>query len=165
MTLITNKKPKLQLLLLSLLVIGSIALSGSMTVKPVSQDSTALKDKLINLEKQSWEAWKDHDAKFYQDFLSDDHVEIGPDGISTKADVVKLVGSGRCKVTSYSIDGFQCKMLDVNTALLTYHARQQTSCGTFLVPSQAMVSSIYVKHGDKWLNAVYQQSWPAAVSK
>jgi hypothetical protein len=33
-----------------------------------------LKETLINLEKQSWEAWKRRDGKFFQDFLSDDHV-------------------------------------------------------------------------------------------
>ena len=46
-------------------------------------DENAIKENLIKLEKQSWEAWKNRDGKFYQDFLSDDHQEIGAGGVST----------------------------------------------------------------------------------
>jgi len=40
----------------------------------VERDNTAVKETLVNLEKQSWEAWKKRDGKFFQQFLADDHV-------------------------------------------------------------------------------------------
>jgi hypothetical protein len=117
-----------------------------------------VKDALITLEKQSWEAWKNRDGKFFEEFLSDDHVEMGPGGVSNKATVVRGVASPMCVVKSYSVDRFELTLFDENTALLTYHAAQDTTCGGAVVPSPACASSLYKKKGGRWLNALYQQS-------
>ncbi len=124
----------------------------------ISSDNNALKDTLVILEKKSWLAWKDRDGKFFQEFLSDDHVELGFGGPADKATVVKFVGSPACVVNSYSVDRFQLTVFDANTALLTYHAAQDTTCGGTKVPSPVWVSSLYIKRGERWWNAAYQQT-------
>ena len=68
-------------------------------------------------------------ATFFEHFLSDDHVEVGTNGIATKAQVVAYVGSSMCTVKSYSVDHFHATRFDDNTALLTYRAAQETTCG------------------------------------
>ena len=120
-------------------------------------EQTALKEHLVNLERQSWEAWKNRDGKFFQDFLSDDHVEVGFGGVAGKADIVSFVGSPVCTVKSYELDHFELKMLDKNTALLTYREAQDAVCHK-PVPSPCWVSSLYMKRGERWLNVIYQQS-------
>jgi hypothetical protein len=124
---------------------------------PESSDFAVIKEQLIKLEKQSWEAWKNRDGKFFQDFLSDDHVEVGCGGVSNKAEIVAFVGSPVYTVKSYQLDQFELKMLDKNTALLTYREAQDTVCHN-PVPSPCWVSSLYMKHGDRWLNVFYQQT-------
>lgn len=121
-------------------------------------DNNALKETLVKLEKQSWEAWKTHDGKFFRDFLSDDHVEVGFGGVTNKATVVAGVASPICVVKSYAVDKFELTVYDANTALLTYHAEQETACNGHAVPSPVWVSSLYIKRGDRWLNALYQQT-------
>jgi hypothetical protein len=121
-------------------------------------DHNALKDHLIDLEKRSWEAWKNHDGKFFQDFLSDDHVEVGFSGLTNKATVVAGVASPICIVKSYAVDNFELTTFDGNTALLTYHAQQDTACNGNPVPSPVWVSSLYIKRGGRWRNALYQQT-------
>ncbi len=121
-------------------------------------NKNALKENLIKLEKQSWEAWRTHDGKFFQEFLSDDHVEVGFSGLTNKATVVAGVASPICVVKSYAVEKFELTMFDANTALLTYHAEQDTTCGGTRVPSPVWVSSLYVKRGDRWLNGLYQQT-------
>ena len=121
-------------------------------------DKNSLKESLIKLEKQSWEAWKKRDGKFFQNFLSDDHVEVGSGGLTTKSAVVAFVGSPVCVVKSYSVDRFELTMFDKDTALLTYHAEQDTTCGGRVVPSPVWVSSLYVRRGGRWLNTFYQQT-------
>jgi hypothetical protein len=118
----------------------------------------ALKETLVSLEKQSWEAWKKRDGKFFQEFLSDDHVEVGFNGLTNKARVVAGVASPVCVVKSYAVDRFELTMIDADAALLTYHAEQDTACGGNPVPSPVWVSSLYVKRGGHWLNAFYQQT-------
>jgi len=121
-------------------------------------DTSALKDELTNLEKQSWEAWKKRDGGFFQSFLSDDHVEVGFYGSTNKARVVKGVASPACVVNSYAVDNFQLTLFDANTALLTYHAAQDTICGGNPVPSPVWATSLYLKKDGKWLNAFYEQT-------
>jgi len=118
----------------------------------------ALKESLITLEKQSWQAWQKRDGKFFQGFLSDDHREIGDSGISGKSEIVEFVGSPVCVVKSYSVDNFSVTLFDSHTALLIYRARQDTTCNGNPIPSPAWVSSLYVKRGKHWLNAFYQQT-------
>ena len=117
----------------------------------------SLQDTLVALEHQAWVAWKARDGSFYQGFLSDDHVEVGSSGVVGKAAVVALVGSDACKVASYAIRDFKLTVFDANTAVLTYHAEQETLCGGQKAPSPAWVTSLYVKRKGRWLNALFQE--------
>ena len=121
-------------------------------------DKNDLKKTLVELEKQSWVAWKNHDSKFFEHFLSDDHVEVGFGGVTNKATVVAGVASPICSVKSYAVDKFELVKFDANTALLTYHAEQDTTCGGKAVPSPVWVSSLYVRRHGRWLNVSYQQT-------
>jgi hypothetical protein len=103
-------------------------------------------------------AWKQRDSKFFQEFLSDDHVEVGFTGPAAKAQVVASVGSPICVVKNYSVDKFKLVAFDANTAVLTYYAEQDTTCAGKVVPSPVWVSSLYVKRNNRWLNALYQQT-------
>jgi hypothetical protein len=118
----------------------------------------ALKKTLVSLEKQSWEAWQKRDGNFFEEFLSEDHIEVGFGGLTNKATVVAGVASPICMVRSYTVDKFELTILNTNTALLTYHAAQETSCGGSPVPSPVWVSSLYVRRGNRWRNALYQQT-------
>ena len=138
-------------------VTSVLLLVSGLTAKPESGDEATIKEQLIKLEKQSWEAWKNRDGKFFQGFLSDDHVEVGFNGLTNKSEVVAFVGSPVCTVKSYKLDHFEMKLLNKNTALLTYWEAQDTLCHN-PVPSPCWVSSLYIKRGDRWLNVLYQQT-------
>ena len=118
----------------------------------------SLEQTLESAERQSWVAWQKRDGGYFQHFLSDDHVEVGTTGLSSKADVVAFVGSPACVVTSYSVDHFRITRFDANTALLTYRAEQSTMCGKTQAPSPAWVSSLFVRRSGRWENALYQQT-------
>jgi hypothetical protein len=145
------------LALASLICLGATAfLSGADTWQ---QDGTL--QVLTDLEKQSWRAWKNHDDAFFQTFLSDDHTELLSRGPVDKAAVLRTVGSAICNVGDYSVDQFTVRMIDTNTAVMTYHAAQTTTCGGEPVPSPVWATSIYVRRDGKWLNVFYEQA-PAA---
>src|SRR5690348_8407754 len=132
-------------------------------VSPASGQRTSaaprtLADSLTQLEIRSWDAWKARDSSFYRSFLSDDHVELGWSGRSTKGEVLATVATPRCVVKSFSTDDMRVTQFDANTALLTYHGAQSTTCGGKPIPSPVWVSSLYVRRGGRWVNAVYQQT-------
>ena len=151
--------------ILSLLALCGAALFLSLAVpfpgRAAGEQPALLKEELVKLEKQSWEAWKNHDGKFFASFLSDDHVEVGFGGLTNKALVVAGVASGVCAVKNYALDQFELHVLGENAALLTYHEAQDTSCQGKVVPSPCWVSSLYMKRDGRWLNVLYQQT-PAA---
>lgn len=122
------------------------------------EGADALESSLVAMERQSWVAWKAHDAGFFERFLSDDHVEVGGAGPTGKADVVNVVGGGACTVDAYSVDHFAYRRLGPDTAVLTYRAEQTTHCGAATVPSPVWATSVYVRKAGRWRNAIYVHS-------
>jgi hypothetical protein len=140
-------------LFLAAAVVGVLSPTGAAAVAA----DAAVDETLIALEKQSWVGWQKHDGRFYEGFLSEDHVEMGFGGPSNKAEVIAGVKEG-CTVASYSVDHFKVTQFSDDSALVTYHAAQDTKCGGVQVPSPVWVSSLYVERGGRWVNALYQQS-------
>src|SRR6266581_2815236 len=84
--------------------------------------------------------------------------EVGVGGTTTKAQVVALVASPVCAVKSYSIDRLALTTFDANTALLIYHAAQDTTCKGIAVPSPVWATSLYIRRDGRWFNVLYQQT-------
>src|SRR5436305_10912653 len=113
-----------------------LAASASIRFRPFAAHAAdPVEDQLIAIEKASWVAWKAHDSKFYETFLSDDHLEIHGMGVGGKAGVVTLVASGACTVESYTVDHWEFRRLSADSALLNYRAEQKTTCAGVSVPS------------------------------
>ena len=139
----------------SWLMACAIGLFASPAFAADTADPAALKAELVQLETQSWVAWKGHDGPFFEHFLSDDHVEIQPGGRATKADVVAGVSGPVCSVKDYAISNFELTVFGPETALLTYRADQDTVCGKAKVPTPVWASSLFVKRDGRWVNALY----------
>jgi len=142
----------------ALLAVSALASVPGDTVGKDDRSIDALKAHLVGLEKQSWEAWKSRDGKFFASFLSEDHVEVGFFGPVDKAAVVAGVGSASCVVEHYSVDDFRLTVFDDDMAALTYHADQSTVCNGWQVPHPVWVSSVYAKRHGRWENVLYQQT-------
>ena len=116
-----------------------------------------LEARLTAMEKASWAAWQNMDVPFWEDFLSDDHVElnafVGPVG---KAAVIGGIAKKVCKVRTYKVDRFTFRRLDENTAILVYRADQDTSCGSVTVPTPSWATSIYQRRAGKWKNVLFE---------
>ncbi|MGZ5251033.1 MAG: nuclear transport factor 2 family protein [Caldimonas sp.] len=132
--------------------------AASATGPPGAAEAAALFDTLVAIERRSWRAWQGHDGAFFGETLADDHVDIGFSGPVDKRAVVAGVLSPACAVRSFEVEGFRLVAVDANTAVLVYRAKQDTTCGAFVVPSPTWVSSLYVKRDGRWQNLVFQQT-------
>jgi len=116
-----------------------------------------LEKQLMALERSSWAAWQKMDVSFWEDFLSEDHIElnafVGPVG---KAAVIGGIAKKACQVRSYKVDRFTFQRLDENTAILVYRADQDTSCGSVTVPTPNWATSIYQRRNGKWKNVLFE---------
>ena len=123
-----------------------------------SAQQPSARDTIIGLERQSWVAWQHHDGAFFQNFLSDDHVEVHNTGLATKAQIVPFVASGACTVASYSLGDMTFTQFNADSAVLTYRETQDTTCGGAKVISPAIVTSGYVFRDGRWQNSIYVQT-------
>jgi hypothetical protein len=117
-------------------------------------DDASIRD----LEFKSWVAWKAQDAAFFEQFLSDDHVEVHGYGVANKAAVVGAIRSAGCIVGSYSLGPLTLVHTSPDSVLVTYRAEQSTKCGSAAVPSPVWATSLYVKRAGRWFNVLYQQT-------
>ena len=140
------------------MALGALGCLMALAAAPAAHSpDQKLEARLTAMEKASWAAWQNMDVPFWEDFLSDDHVElnafVGPVG---KAAVIGGIAKKVCKVRNYKVDRFTFRRLDENTAILVYRADQDTSCGSVTVPTPSWATSIYQRRAGKWKNVLFE---------
>jgi len=55
------------------------------------------------MEKDLWEAWKNHDVEPFKKALAVQSVNVSAGGVGGTEQAIKDLGRGDCKVTSYSL--------------------------------------------------------------
>jgi hypothetical protein len=120
--------------------------------------NAATEQKLVDMEKSLWEAWKNHDSAPFQKLLSSDSVNVNPMGVTGTEQAVKDIGGSDCKVNSYSVDDPKATWVDKDAVLLTYKANQDAVCGGQKVPETVWASSLWVKKGNEWKAAFHQET-------
>ncbi len=127
----------------------------------VAQDGDVLKAQLVELEQAAWQAWKDGDAGFFENYMLDDARLILGDGSNlSKADLLEQLKAGSCEVAGYELTGFSLHRFGAATAALTYTASQDAVCNGQAVPPRLVVSSLYVLRDGSWQGALYQETVP-----
>lgn len=133
---------------------------GTAQASHKSKKGTLL-DALTKRETALWEAWKSQKTGPFNDALSADTVMVSDSGVAGKAESIKALASGDCKVESYSLSDFKVTMFTKDMALLTYKAEQHVTCGGTAAPVNIVASSMWIRRGGKWYAAFHQET-PAA---
>jgi enamine deaminase RidA (YjgF/YER057c/UK114 family) len=132
-------------------------------ISPVTFGQTKMSEnakveaQIIASEKAGWEAWKNKDAKWFQENIAEDLVQVTSDGVFTKADVIKDLPTA-CEVKSVSLADFKFVMLGKDVALLNYTATQDGVCGGKKLAPQVRATVNYVRRGGRWLEAMYMET-------
>jgi hypothetical protein len=125
--------------------------------------NSATEQKLTQMEKDLWEAWKTHNVEPFKKNMNDG-IDVGSGGIINAEAMIKEIGSTECTINGYAVDSPTFRWIDKNTALMTYHATQDGTCGTEKLPGAVWASSLWVKKGRDW-RAAFHQETPAAEKK
>ena len=122
----------------------------------MSKDSK-VEAQIIALEKAGWESWKNKNAAWIQANLAEDALQVNGGGVLNKSQIVKVAGTD-CEIKSFSLDNFKFLMLDKNSALISFTGMQDGVCSGKTIPTTVYSTSVYVKRGGKWLNALYTET-------
>ena len=142
--------------LMMVLMIAIAATSAAFGQTTMSQDSK-VEAQIIALEKAGWDAWKNKNAAWFQANLAEDALQVNGGGVLDKSQIVKVSGTD-CEIKSFSLDNFKFLMLDKNSALITFTGKQDGVCSGKTIPATVYSTSVYVKRGGKWLNALYTET-------
>ncbi|HWC16475.1 MAG TPA: nuclear transport factor 2 family protein [Terriglobales bacterium] len=115
--------------------------------------------KVVSAEKQLWEAWKNKDFEPFKQNLSADSVMVDMGGIVYGKDkAVDMLSKTPCEVKSYSLSDTKVDWIDKDTALLTYKADSDATCGGQKSPPSVYASSLWVRKAGKWQAAFHQET-------
>ena len=163
-------------LLLSFLVFTfSCGESGTKTTTTTTNTNTGnsnaapapamdIKASVTELETKAYEAWKKKDGKFFEGFLADGFIGVGPSGRNDKAGVAKSITDNPCEIKSFSISDEDAVQLADDVILYTGKNTSDVTCGGKAAPSPMWAATAYVKVGEDW-KAAYHQNAPTADTK
>jgi len=130
--------------------------SPSPKPKPKMTRAQVLK-KLSASETALWNAWKNKDAKPFQNWLTSDGVMVGDQGVGTKAEVVKMMADNPCEIKSFTLSDWKISMVDADAAVITYKGAADGTCAGQAIPT-VWASSLWVNRRGKWMAFSHQET-------
>ena len=130
--------------------------SPSPKPKPKMTKAQLLK-KLSANETALWNGWKSKDVKPFQMYLAADSVGVGEEGVTGKADVVKMLPSMPCEIKSFTLSDWKLTMADPDDAIITYKGVADGACGGQRVPT-VWCMTLWTNRKGKWVAIAHQET-------
>ena len=141
-----------------LLVVAAIALAGVAAPSHL-QAQDDLTHELEHIERSLWHGWATHDAAIFREVLTDDALNVGSWGVvSGKADMIEVIASHNCELKDAQFADWKAYKLTDDSAILSYTVMQKGDCDGHALPAKVAVSSVYVRHNDPWMSAMYHET-------
>jgi hypothetical protein len=114
-------------------------------------------DSFQMMEKGFWNAWKNKDAKPFEQHMAPNSLIIDNTGITDKESAVKSITG--CEVKNFNLSDFKLTKIDNDNALLTYKAQNiDAVCAGQKAPANVFASTVFSKSGGKWWMLFHQES-------
>jgi hypothetical protein len=121
-----------------------------------SSANKALEEKVVALERQTWEAIKKKDWEALSSLLAEDLRVVSDTGVAEKSEVIEELKTNYT-LMDYTLQEVRVVELSSEAALITYKAVQNVSHKGQGWKSQAAYhSSIWVKRDGKWQSVLHQ---------
>ena len=128
--------------------------SQSSNEKPAAAPDTAKLDpqteKILAVEKASWEAWKNKDQKALESLLGNDFLWLSGQGRSDRGATIKMWSTdNKCEVKSYELTDAHSVALSADVSLLTFRGGGNGNCEGEPLRTN-WYGTLYQKSGDTW---------------
>lgn len=142
---------------------GNGTVSNATPANPAS-GAAPLAEALLVQEREANEAYFKGDAKFFEDFLSDNFVMLGPRGLRMdKATTIKMIAGNKCDIKDgWKLEDGHVSTIDRDTYVLTYKGTLDGTCTidgkTEKVPSPVRAATVWVRSGPKYMPAFHGEN-------
>ena len=117
-----------------------------------------MRETIIAIERQAWEAWKRKDASFFRATLLPNAAYVSATGVSTREEIAHQIETDNCAVGGYVLRNEEVHSLSPDVALVTLRAMSDVTCGDQAIHSDAWSSTVYVRDGDSWRVSFHQET-------
>lgn len=114
-------------------------------------------DALLAIEKKSWEDWGKKDAKGIDGFLAAKFVGVSRTGATDREGTLKTWTEHKCELASASFSDAKVTPIADGVVMLTSKVTHDIKCEGKAEPSPVYESTLYVKEGETWKAAYYQE--------
>lgn len=129
------------------------------TTTTKSNKASGHDEAIKKMERELWDAWKAKDMKPFEAMIADDSMTLDmAQGWQTKSQMLKSMTDMPCDVKSYSISDEKISWLNKDSALYTYTANVDATCGGQKIPDKVYASSVWAKRGAKWEGTFHQET-------
>src|SRR5215469_4953152 len=122
-----------------------------------------LQQKIMDLERQGWEAAKNRDSAAAQRLLTDDALDIGEYGIwdakKSAESIASLEKHPDSTLVDYSISGWNFRRASQDVVVIAYRVKLITmSNNVRQSPTIQYYSAVWVRQGHTWRNLLFHNS-------
>ena len=157
-------KRHLPLAAILIMAMASLSLAQEATPSPAAKPKSkpalshaVLLRTLSAKETSLWEAWKSKQSRPFQLNLASEAVMVGEQGVGSKKDIVAMMASMPCDVTSFTLSDWKLTIVDRDAAFLTYKGAAEGTCMGAPIPT-VWASSLWVNRGGRWLAFTHQET-------
>ncbi len=139
---------------ITLLAIGPVS---SIQAKPAKEGKPAASESTItDLEKSTWEAYKNKQADAFKAMMSNDYCGVYAEGVKTLDG--EIVAMAKSDLRDYSFSDVKVVFPHPKMAIMTYKATVQASADGKDVSGTYNSGSIWVQQGGKWVGVFHTES-------
>ena len=115
------------------------------------------KEELVALDRQAQDAWKSHDSKFFETFLSDNFIGFGNTRWTDKQSAINDVANHKCDIKTITMEEPVMKMVGPDVAVVTYKANYDGTCDGKKMPN-TRAATVFVRKATFWLGAYHSET-------
>jgi len=135
----------------------ALAIAGAVGTGSTQQPRTdTQRDAIVAHERAGLDALKSGDVKAFADSTAEDAVFVDAAGPASKAEVVRNVAGFR--LTDYTMSDIRFVPLGKDSGLIVYRLTESGTSHGHEFTAKVIVSSIWTKHGGKWLCEFSQET-------
>src|SRR5689334_8316684 len=83
-------------------------------------NNSATEHSIQQMEQGLWQAWKNHNAKPFEEHLTDNSLNVNSSVYRGRAAIVKDATSPNCTVNNFSLSDFAYAWIDPTSVIVTY---------------------------------------------
>lgn len=122
--------------------------------------STTIEKELLGLERQFWQAMKDHDVEAAMKLTDFPCILAGPQGVSRvdKKSFEKMMSAATFEIDDFQLDDAEVRLIGDDVAVVAYKVHEDLTVDGKSISLDASDSSTWIRRDGRWVCALHSEA-------